>query len=197
MLSSMQRHRTCPARARTTRRDRALFVLAAGFLVCGLLAASSVRAQQPQQQQQQQGDPAAAPEAPAAEAPAPANRPGFLETIGRWFGDSRAVIDSQVRSTQETLGTLGSQARDAAGTVAAMPGTRVITGRQLCPPATNGAPDCQQGVETLCRAKGFQSGRTLDIASSQRCPAKVWIAGRAPKEGECRMETYVTRAVCQ
>ena len=130
--------------------------------------------------------------------PVPSYRPGFLDALGRWFGDPKAALDLQVRSTQETLGTLGGQARDAAGNVMALPGTRVITGRQLCPSASNGAPDCQQGVDALCRAKGFQSGgRTIDVTSAQRCPAKVYLENRAPKEGECRLETYVTRAVCQ
>jgi hypothetical protein len=164
--------------------------LAMALLTCCLIVASA---------QAQQVSPGPAPQAepPAAEAPPPGYRPGFLDSLGRWFGDSKAAIDSQLRGTQETLGTLGSQAKDAAGTVAAIPGTRVITGRQLCPLASNGAPDCQHGVETLCRAKGFQSGRPLDVTSSQRCPAKIWISGRAPKEGECRLDTYVTRAVCQ
>ena len=85
-----------------------------------------------------------------------------------------------MRGTQETLGTLGNQAKDAAGSVVAIPGTR-ITGRQLCPPAPNGAPDCQQGVDALCRTKGFQGGRTLEVASGTRCSAKNLLAGRAPK----------------
>ncbi len=135
-------------------------------------------------------------EPPAAEA-APSSRPGFLDALGRWFGNSKEAIDSSVRGTQETLGTLGNQARDAAGSVVAIPGTRIITGRQLCPPAPNGAPDCQQGVDALCRTKGFQGGRTLDVTSAQRCSAKNLLAGGTPKEGLCRMETYVTRAVCQ
>ena len=121
-------------------------------------------------------------EPPAAEA-APSYRPGFLDALGRWFGNSKEAIDSQVRGTQETLGTSGNQARDAAGSVVAIPGTRIITGRQLCPPASNGAPDCQQGVDALCRAKGFQGGRTLEVASATRCSAKILLAGRAPKEG--------------
>ena len=126
-----------------------------------------------------------------------ATGPGFLDALGRWLGDSKAAIDSSDEEHPGDLGTIGSQAKDAAGSVAAMPGTRVITGRQLCPPASNGAPDCEQGVEALCRTKGFQAGRSIDVTSSQRCPAKAWIAGRPPKEGECRLETYVTRAVCQ
>ena len=167
-------------------------------LACCLLAAAA----QAQQQPQQPGG-AVAPPPPAQAEPAPSEappsyRPGFLDALGRFIGNSKEAIDSQMRSTQETLGTFGSQAKDAAGSVVAIPGTRVITGRQLCPMAPNGAPDCQQGVDALCRAKGFQgSGRTLDVTSAQRCPARVYLEARAPKEGECRMETFVTRAVCQ
>jgi hypothetical protein len=161
---------------------------ALGALVCVLLLASLLAAAPVAQAQQQ-------PESPAAEPPP--HRPGLLDALGRWFGDSKAAIDSQIRGTQENLGTLGSQARDAAGTVAAMPGTRIIAGRQLCPVASNGAPDCQQGAEALCRSKGLQTGRSLDVTSSQRCSAQNWIAGRTSKESACRLETYVTRAVCQ
>jgi hypothetical protein len=180
---------------------------AVALLVCGLLAVpaqaqpqlpladpSTAQQQQPQQQPQQQ-------ELPAEAAPPSNYRPGFLDALGRWFGDSRAAIDSQLKSTQEAIGAIGNRAndvaKDTAGTVTAMPVARIVSGRQLCPPAANGAPDCQPGVDALCRAKGFQTGRTLDIASSQRCPTKVWMSGRAPQEGECRLETYVTRAVCQ
>jgi hypothetical protein len=179
---------------------------AVALLVCGLLAVpaqaqlqlpladpSPSQQQQPQQEQPEQR--------PAEEAPPPGFRPGFLDAVGRWLGDSRAAIDSQLKSTQEAIGAIGSRATDAAkdtaGSVSAMPGARIVSGRQLCPPAANGAPDCQPSVDALCRTKGFQTGRTLDIASSQRCPTKVWMSGRAPQEGECRLETFVTRAVCQ
>ena len=139
--------------------------------------------------------PPAKVEPPAAETP-PSYRPGFIDALGRLLGDSKEAINSQVRGTQETLGTIGSQARDAAGNVIAIPGTRVITGRQLCPPSSNGAPDCQQGADALCRAKGFQGGRNLEVTSAHRCSAKALIAGRG-KENPCQLETYVTRAVCQ
>jgi hypothetical protein len=182
--------------------------LALAFFACGLVVASA-QAQQPREFQggavphpnvppqslPSQGPQAEAqPEQPAA---APGYQPGFLDALGRWFGDSKSAFDSQLKSTQEALGTMGNQARDAAGSVVAIPGSRVITGRQLCPPAANGAPDCQPGVDALCRGKGFQTGRSLDVTSGQRCPARVYIENRPPKEGECRMETYVTRAVCQ
>lgn len=182
------------------------------LLACCLMAPLSAQSQpqlqsiepiqsiEPVPQARPQEPPQAEP-LPAEQAPPPSHRPGFFDALGRWFGSSREVIDSQVKTTQDAIGAIGSRAtdaaKDAAGTVAAMPGTRIISGRQICPPAPNGAPDCQQGVDALCRTKGFQSGRTLDIKSSQRCPAKVWISGRPPQEGECRMETYVVRAVCQ
>jgi hypothetical protein len=137
------------------------------------------------------------PQADTESASTPGYRPGFLDALGRWFGDPRGAFESQMKNTQEALGTMGDQAREAANSVVTIPGTRVITGRQLCPTAANGAPNCQPGVDALCRAKGFQSGRSLDVTSGQRCPARVYIENRPPKEGECRMETYVTRAVCQ
>ena len=168
-------------------------------LACCLIVAAA-QAQQPQPPQDDVHSGSTVPPAPGQppETPSPGNRPGFLDALNRLFGDPKGALDSQMRSTQETLGSIGNQAKDAAGSVVAIPGTRVITGRQLCPPASNGAPDCQQGVETLCRAKGFQGGgRTIDVTSAQRCPAKVWISGRGPNEGDCKLETYVTRAVCQ
>lgn len=178
--------------------------LAIVSLACCLVVASAHAQQQPPQQPQQQFQggqtvplPPAQVEPPAAPETPPSYRPGFIDALGRFLGDSKEALDSQVRGTQETLGTFGSQARDAAGNVIAIPGTRVITGRQLCPAASNGAPDCQQGADALCRAKGFQGGRNLDVTSAQRCPARVYLEARPPKEGECRTETYVTRAVCQ
>jgi hypothetical protein len=177
--------------------------LAVASLACCLVVASAQAQQHAQPQPQPEFDGGAVPhqqpqaELPVEAEPIPSYRPGFLNALGRWFGDPKAALDSQFRNTQETLGTLGGQAKDAAGSVMALPGTRVITGRQLCPPASNGAPDCQQGVDALCRTKGFQGGRSIDVTSAQRCPARVYLENRAPKQGECRLETYVTRAVCQ
>ncbi len=147
-------------------------------------------------------------ESPAAPTPAPGYRPGFLDMLGRWFGGSTDAIGSGIKSTGETIGALGSQAagaakgaagiaQDAAGTVVALPGTRIITGRHVCPLAPNGAPDCALGVEAMCRGQGFTGGRHLDIATSQRCSTKGWLSRGTKKDSECRVETFVTRAVCQ
>ena len=163
----------------------------------GLFVAVPVQAQQP--------PPA---DAPAVEQQRPASRPGFLDTLGGWISDSRDAIGSGIRSTQDTLGNLGSKAtgaaRDAAGaavdaasSAAAIPGTRLVSGRQLCPLSSNGAPDCQQGAEALCKGKGFQAGRHLEIASGQRCSVQAWWTGGRKRDSACRTETYVTRAICQ
>lgn len=161
---------------------------------CVLTLATSAQAQ----------DPAPADPAPQVESPpanAPGNRPGFLDALGRWFGAPAEAIGSGLKSTQETLGTLGKEAtgaaRDAASGVAAIPGTRIISGRHVCPVSSNGAPDCQRGAEAFCREKGFQTGRHLDIMSGQRCSVKNWLEGGRKRDAACRTETYVTRAVCQ
>lgn len=141
---------------------------------------------------------------PAAPAPNPNYRPGFLDTLGRWFGSSQAAIDSQVKNTQETLSAIGGQAKDAAAvagqaanTIVGLSGTRIVSGRQVCAVAPNGAPDCAPAVEALCRTKGMRTGQSLDINTSQKCPVRVWLSGRPPKPGECRTDTFVTRAVCR
>jgi hypothetical protein len=179
---------------------------AGAWLIALACALSMSFAAVAQEQAQPPSGPAAAP--PAEQESLPPFRPGFLEALGRWLGDSKAVVDSQIKSTQETIGGIGSQAsdaakdalgvaRDAAGAVAGLPNARIVSGRERCEQAPNGAPDCRPAVGTLCRGKGFASGKSLDISSAQKCPAWVWLSGRKPAEGDCSVETFVTRAVCQ
>lgn len=192
-------------------RARVAAMVLANGLPLAVLAVVAAQAQDgrqvPSQPTLQSVQPAGEP--PATESVPPAGRPGgFLEALGRFIGQSKEAIDSQIKNTQETLGTIGTQAtgvakdatnaaKDAASNVIALPGTRIVTGRQLCPLATNGAPDCQQGAAALCRDKGYQGGRLLDIQTSQRCSARSWLQKGGPKEGDCRTENFVTRAVCQ
>ena len=138
--------------------------------------------------------------------------PAASSTLGRFIGDSAAKLNSQLKSTNETLGNIGSQtsgaakdaamgavgsARDAAGTIVGLPSARMVSGRERCAAAPNGAPDCRAAADAACRAKGFGSGRSLDTQSVQKCPARVWLSGHLPAEGECPHETFVIRAVCQ
>jgi hypothetical protein len=175
-----------------------------GIIAVGLLVAFSVAAQEAQQQPPNE----AGTEPPLQQAPTPSFAPGFIDALGRWIGDSKAALDSQLKTTQEAIGEVGSHAtgvvKDAAGAAhqatgafVGLPAARMISGRQRCLAAPNGAPDCGPAADALCQAKGFGSGRGLEVASGQRCSAKTWLTRRNPSEGPCATETYVTRAVCQ
>jgi hypothetical protein len=200
-----------------------------GVAVCAMLAAFSAAAQETRTAPQFNAVPppnAAHPsvaQAPAAQPPAtqppaleppaaqPPNtdyQPGFIDAFGRFIGESAAKLNSQIKSTNETLGGIGSQtsdaakgavgsAKEAAGSIMGLPNARIVTGRERCAAAQNGAPDCRAAADAACRSKGFASGRSLDTQSAQKCPARVWLSGRMPVEGDCSLETFVTRAVCQ
>jgi hypothetical protein len=87
-------------------------------------------------------------------------------------------------------------AEDAAGAVARIPNVRTVSGHEKCQVAPNGAPDCIAAANAICKTKGFDSGRSLDMTTAEICPPKVWMAGRSTGP-ECRTETFVSRAVCQ
>jgi hypothetical protein len=138
---------------------------------------------------------------PATQPPNPNYQPGFIDVFGRFIGDSAAKLSSQLKSTNETLGDLRNQTSDAAkgaaGTIIGLPNARIVTGRERCAAAANGAPDCRAAADAACRSRGFASGKSLDTQSTQKCPARVWLSGRFPSEGDCQLETFVIRAVCQ
>src|SRR5262249_43058359 len=88
-------------------------------------------------------------------------------------------------------------AKDAAGAIVRWPNTRVINGRERCELAVNGAPDCRTAASALCRGKGFHEGKPFDTQSEDNCPSRTVLSGRLPTPGDCKSETFVTRAVCQ
>ena len=143
------------------------------------------------------------PPAPAA----PQSKPGgdgFLDALNRWLDESASNFKSGMKGTQETLSGFGDAAKDAAkaakdatDALTKLPTARGVTGRELCQNAPNGSPDCRMAAESICHAKGFSTGRSLDTQSAQKCPARIWLSGRLPAEGECAVETHVVRAVCQ
>src|SRR5438477_178853 len=133
--------------------------------VCVLLANGAAFAQDTAQSPE--GAPIAAPE-PAA--PDAASQPGFLGTLGRWLGDSKAKLNQGIKSTQDAIGGVGtaatgaakdaaSAAQQATGVVVGLPGTRIVGGRERCSVAANEAPDCVGAASALCRANGLASGR--------------------------------------
>jgi hypothetical protein len=72
-----------------------------------------------------------------------------------------------------------------------------MSGHAKCNNAPNGAPDCLAAANALCKAKGFDSGKSLDMTTAEVCPAKVLMSGRSGAPGECKDETFVSRALCQ
>jgi hypothetical protein len=73
----------------------------------------------------------------------------------------------------------------------------MVTGRAACLAAANGAPDCKAGADKLCQSKGYKDGKSLDTDAAEKCSPKVFIPGRKREPGDCKTESYVTRALCQ
>ncbi len=151
---------------------------------------------------------AASAQAPQPQQTARGTEPGLLESVGNWFKNSFDRMNAGIQDARGTIGGLGDRAtgaakgaadaaKEAADAVARLPGARVIPGHERCAVAPNGAPDCRAAAEAICRGKGFASGSSLDIQSEQKCPARVWLSGRSAESGECQVESFVTRAMCQ
>lgn len=149
--------------------------------------------------------PAAQPEAQAPQAEpgtTPSSQPGLLGALGRLLDQSAEQWNAGMRDARGAIDEIGERSRQAAksavDTVTKLPGVaRLVEGRERCAPAPNGAPDCRTASDQLCRAKGYAGGKSADIVTAQKCPAQVWLQRRQPLEGECAVETFVTRAVCQ
>lgn len=131
-------------------------------------------------------------------APHPAPRSGssgFVEELGKLLKDSASHLSSGLKGSQKTLEDFNAKTKSATDGLTKM--QSVTTGRAACPVAANGAPDCNTAAETLCKAKGFANGKSLDIETAEKCSARVYISGRTGAPGECRTENFVTRALCQ
>ena len=151
--------------------------------------------------------------------PPAVEEPGFLHQLGRWWGQSIGDFTAKMKDAQHKLGDINKQqnqaakdaaaatqevmknaaeaTKDAAASVVRLPSTRVLELSDRCQLAPNGAPDCQAAAVNACRSKGFNTGRPIDVRTSQECPARVLLSGRAPAEGECPDETVLLRAICQ
>ena len=73
----------------------------------------------------------------------------------------------------------------------------MVSGRAACLVAANGAPDCKAGADRLCQSKGHKEGKSLDTDAAEKCSPKVYLPGHKREPGDCRIENYVTRALCQ
>lgn len=112
-------------------------------------------------------------------------------------GIAKDAAKNAAQGAADTAKGAADAAKGAADAVSRLPNTQVVDGRARCELAANGAPDCRAAAETVCRGKGFASGSSLDIQSSQKCPARVWLSGRSPEPGDCEQQSFVIRAVCQ
>jgi hypothetical protein len=130
--------------------------------------------------------------------------PGFFGSIGRWFDEQAENFRSTFKDAGKKVENFGHEAGIAAKTtvegakdaVARIPGTRVITGHEKCINAPNGAPDCVAAANAICKAKGFDSGKSMDMTTAEVCPPKVLLSGRN-SGNECKDETFVSRALCR
>jgi hypothetical protein len=127
----------------------------------------------------------------------PAFQPGFLDALGRFLGDSKSKLDDQFKNTTDAARGAADAAGQATGAILGIPATRVVIGRERCAVAANGAPDCAPAADALCRAKGFEVGKGMDINTAQKCPTWVWLSGRPAPDGVCVTETFVLRAMCR
>jgi hypothetical protein len=156
-----------------------------------------------------------APQPPPPQPPAPS---GVFESIGRWMDQGAANIRSQMLGAKERMDRIHDEAaanrrefgekaaevgkgaaevtKGAVDAVVRLPGARVMSGRERCGTAPNGAPDCISAAEALCRKHGFASGRSMDFTSAEECPARALLQGRQSTE-ECRTVTFISRAMCQ
>src|SRR5215467_5938871 len=175
---------------------RATVAACAVFL---LVPALAQEARPPAEIPSQNASAAAANPPPAAPNSMPG--PSLVDTIGRWFDDGTTKFKSNLQGAQQSFDEFADQTRDAAkdatGAVMGLPNARIVTVRERCAAAQNGAPDCQAAAAAACRGKGFQTGKTVDTQSEHKCPAQVLLKGHAPNDAECSTEIFVTRAVCQ
>ncbi|MDO9411571.1 MAG: hypothetical protein Q7T81_03215 [Pseudolabrys sp.] len=122
--------------------------------------------------------------------------PGLLESVGKWFEEQGKKVENFGHEAGIAAKTTVDGAKNAAGAVARIPAARVVDGHQKCQNAPNGAPDCVAAATAMCKAKGFESGKSADMTTADVCPAQVYLQGRNSGPG-CKTETFVSRALCQ
>lgn len=134
---------------------------------------------------------AAEPQSPAAH---PSSRPGLIDKLGDWLKDSADGVSSGLKGTHRQIDNLNKGTVDA---LTRIPVTGFATGRSLCVQAANGAPDCYTASDKLCREKGYASGKSLATEAAETCNPRIYLPGYKRKDGDCRVDTFVTRVACQ
>jgi hypothetical protein len=117
-----------------------------------------------------------------------------VTNMGAGFGQIVGAIGGQANQATKDA---ADAARNAAASVSKLPNTGITAGSERCVVAPNGGPDCRVAAETLCRAKGYASGTSVDFITVENCPPPWRTSRRNAPEGVCTMEHYVTKALCQ
>jgi len=182
-----------------------------GLALALLLAhANHALAQNEAAPSQQPVAPLAEPASPPAAGPSPgqppqqngppAFAPGLVDKLGDLvkgsvdgIKESVDSLSSGLKGTQQTIQDLNQGTAD---TLSRLPVTGFASGRALCGRADNGAPDCRVASDQLCQAKGYKTGRSVDIESAENCNPRIFLPGYQKKPGDCRTDNYVTRATC-
>src|SRR5215813_6564959 len=144
------------------------------------------------------------PSAPTT-APAPLEPQGFFDAFGNWVqqgvANAGAGFGAMVGAVGGQAGEAAKGAADAARSAATsmtkLPVAGITGGRERCTLAPNGAPDCGGAAASLCRAKGYAGGSSVDFETVEKCPPSYRRAGRNAPEGVCTTEHFVTKALCQ
>ena len=152
----------------------------------------------------------AAPPPPASSSAPPPQKPGLFEALGRWFDQGAADFRTRMGGAKKKIDDLGDEAaansknfgdkaaeatKGAVDAVAKLPTARVMSGRENCIAAPNGAPDCLAAAEALCRKHGFATGKSMDFTAAEECPARVLLGQQS--RAECTTVTFISRAMCQ
>ncbi len=110
--------------------------------------------------------------APPPAEPPPLARPGFFDAIERFLDESKTKIDQQIKGTTDAAKDAAKDVAKGAAKGAAdvadqasnvflgWPGAKVVRGRVRCTVAPNGAPDCAEAANALCRSKGYGVGKS-------------------------------------
>lgn len=119
------------------------------------------------------------------------SKPDVLDDIGNWLSRQWSNFERDTHRSMEA-------AKGAADDVAKFSDQRTVRGHEVCGVAPNGAPDCQSAATRLCRGAGYTSGKSLDSTTAENCPAaRMLLSGPARQAaGECRTETFISRALC-
>src|SRR4029077_17317514 len=115
---------------------------------------------------------------------------GFLAAVSRWFREQTATVNSSFEDARKKVDGFNSAAgnaakttvegaKDAAGAIARIPSARAVSGHEKSHLAANGVRDCVSSANIMCKAKGFESGKSVDMTTADVCPAKVYMSGRS------------------